>query len=111
MSHCLLLLLSPPEVIPGVVKLLTWMVQHGGSFSPRVWPVETQSSAFSAAVNQAVPTNVNFALSSRGFKKKKKRKKKKGNHNSNSALAKLGPFKERKFPRATLDKPGGLILL
>jgi len=37
--------------------------------------------------------------------------KKKGNHNPNSALAKPDPFKERKFPRATLSKPGGPILL
>lgn len=38
-------------------------------------------------------------------------KTKKGNHNPNSALANPGPFKERKFPRATLNKPGGPILL
>lgn len=45
-SPCLLPPLSPPEVVTGVVKLITWIVQHRGSWSPQVWPVETQSTAF-----------------------------------------------------------------
>lgn len=75
--------------------------------------METQSTEFSARVNQAIFTNANFAPSFPlvwGFFLGKKQKKKK-NHNPNSGLAKPGPFKARKFPRATLDKPGGPILL
>lgn len=79
-----------------------------GRWSPWAQPAHKQSTA-------ALQLQIRQVSPELHVKKKKKmrgkKKRKKGKHNPGSALAKPGPFKERKFPRATLDKPRGPILL